>query len=503
MRRYILAPSFAFAASAINAKAQEISSLTLIDATTEQPIPGYDPLPGDFEIDLNSIGTNEFNIVANTTGAVGSVRFGYDQDTNFRTENSSPFAFFGDSFGDFLSWTPSLGAHTITATAYSASSAGGDVLSTANFSFNVVDSDGSDGGDGDDGGDDPISEGTQISVTVPVLDSADSGTEDFSRPAVFNWTFESENGGEAIVGQYACGSYWIAPANGDSSVRIISLTGSGNPGETDLLSIDTDPVIENTGLLDGSNNYGNYDDAEDELPQLPKSFTPEQGSCISLVAAMQRNEDETSSSGTRATNGESTDAYNIITLLPEPPSANDGDHIRPNITGASKTFYHWDDLDFSSLKESAIFPALSSDELEDIRIRWSHNIGLFGFGAIAPDGSGQVYSEGGRAYRAHILADEYASGTAAGYANDLLSLLNAHNTMEEKKPALAALLVYGLDIFNCRYNYGTGYAKQWTSGAGQWMGNFTPVVTAAMFTADEGDARPGPRSSGLYPRNRH
>src|SRR5690606_220928 len=98
----------------------------------------------------------------------------------------------------------------------------------------------------------------QISVVVPASSP--------SRPAHFNWEFESSGGGDVQIGQFACGSYWIAPANGDSAVKLISLT--GNPAWTDYLSCDADPIAESHGLLDGSNNYGSYNSSENLLASL-------------------------------------------------------------------------------------------------------------------------------------------------------------------------------------------------------------------------------------------
>jgi len=88
-----------------------------------------------------------------------------------------------------------------------------------------------------------------ISVTCPVLPSADHGKRLYSRPAEFNWHFESANGGDVQIGRYACGSYWVAPAVGDTGVRVVSLSGSDNPGQVDLLSLDADPITEKMGLV--------------------------------------------------------------------------------------------------------------------------------------------------------------------------------------------------------------------------------------------------------------
>lgn len=324
-----------------------------------------------------------------------------------------------------------------------------------------------------------------ISVTCPVLPTADGTTSSVSRPAEFNWNFESANGDDAQIGQYACGSYWVAPAVGDTGVRVISLSGSSNPGQVDLLSLDADPITEKTGLLDGSKNYGNYDSSENELPQLPKVFTAATQSCISLVAAMQRNEAQTGGSGTSATNGESADAYNVITILAEAPANNGINHIRPNITGATKEILTWDDFDLSQLGSTNISDKLTTTEVEHLRQAWVHNTEIFGFSILDDNGDKSNFSEGGRGFRAHLASDEYASGMAASFYESVINLCNTQNTIEEKKPAIAAMLSYGLDNYHCKFNYENTYPKLWNSGAGQWIGQYAPVVFLAALSNQE------------------
>ena len=175
----------------------------------------------------------------------------------------------------------------------------------------------------------PASAG-MIKVVIPA--------EKPSRPAHFNWVFESADGSAPLIGQFACGSYWVAPAAGDKGVTMVSLT--GNPAwkgaAQDLLSCDADPVTEKHGLLSGQNNYGSYDASENVLPKLPMTFKADAGSCVSLVAAMQRNETVTSKGGTRQIVGEVADAYCVVTILPHAPRNGGRNMIRPNITGATK-----------------------------------------------------------------------------------------------------------------------------------------------------------------------
>ncbi|MEM8585817.1 MAG: DUF5060 domain-containing protein, partial [Bacteroidota bacterium] len=121
---------------------QTITGFELIDAATETDIGA---LSDDSTIDLAITGS-ELNVRAEVSGSVGSIRFSYDNNPNFQTENIAPYAFAGDTNGDYASWTPQIGEHTITATAYAAVNAMGAVLSTMTVNFTVVDD--SNGGGG-------------------------------------------------------------------------------------------------------------------------------------------------------------------------------------------------------------------------------------------------------------------------------------------------------------------------------------------------------------------
>jgi hypothetical protein len=121
---------------------QAVTSLTLINADTDQPIPGYDPLPNNATLNLATLPTRNLNIRANTNPAtVGSVRFGYNGNANYKTENYVPYAFAGDQNNgkDFLPWTPTVGNHTLTATPYTSSNAGGTAGTALTISFSVTD----------------------------------------------------------------------------------------------------------------------------------------------------------------------------------------------------------------------------------------------------------------------------------------------------------------------------------------------------------------------------
>lgn len=322
----------------------------------------------------------------------------------------------------------------------------------------------------------------KLSVVVPA-------NKPPSRDSHFNWEFQSSGGGAARIGQFACGSYWVAPAVGDSGVRVVSLT--GNPGWNDLVSCDADPVTESHGLLDGSNHYGSYNAAENIVPRLPLTFSPASDSCVSLVAAMQRNEAETSKGGTKAIVGEVVDSYCIVTILPDAPKNDGADMIRPNITGATKEFLTWADFDLSRIPTYDFLAGKDPQGWKDAQTRWRSSIEIFGMLTETVPGdvkSWRKFSEGGRAFRAHNLIHDYAAGMTRAFNDDLLALFSKENTLEEKKPALAAMLAFGLDIYHARYDYGTRFRKGWSSGAGQSGGKFLPPVLLAALLRDQSKA---------------
>lgn len=118
-----------------NAMANQVVSLTLVDSVTDQDIM---PLANADTINLSVTGMN-LNIRADVGGSVGSVRFALDANSNFRLENGAPYALAGDTRGDYLAWTPSLGSHVLTATPYSKSNATGTKGIPLSINFTVVD----------------------------------------------------------------------------------------------------------------------------------------------------------------------------------------------------------------------------------------------------------------------------------------------------------------------------------------------------------------------------
>jgi len=75
-----------------------------------------------------------------TVGNVGSVRFGYDANSNFRTDSSAPFSMNGDN-GSGSVYTPvdfTNGSHTLTGTLFTGSSGGGSNIGSSSVQFTVT-----------------------------------------------------------------------------------------------------------------------------------------------------------------------------------------------------------------------------------------------------------------------------------------------------------------------------------------------------------------------------
>ncbi len=106
----------------------------LVNAATDMIIRNLND--GD-TIDLTVDGI-DLNILAILNQTVGSVTFGYDLNANFSIENVAPYALAGDAAGDYNTWTPTLGLHSLTATAYSDVGAAGTLLETETIQFYVI-----------------------------------------------------------------------------------------------------------------------------------------------------------------------------------------------------------------------------------------------------------------------------------------------------------------------------------------------------------------------------
>lgn len=107
-----------------------VTSLSLFDARNNTVIAN---IVDGGTIDVSSVGTSCLNVKANTyPSTVGSVKFAYDGNSSYRTENDAPY--FLGSNNDYDKpncMSIPLGTHSITATPYSGSGTRGQAFSAA------------------------------------------------------------------------------------------------------------------------------------------------------------------------------------------------------------------------------------------------------------------------------------------------------------------------------------------------------------------------------------
>ncbi|MDB5294532.1 MAG: polymorphic rane protein, partial [Phycisphaerales bacterium] len=115
-----------------------VTSLTLINADTDQPMVGLTTLTNGATLDLSKLPTKRMNVRANVNSTALSVRFAYDSNANYRVESGAPFSLAGDSGGNYAPWTPTVGSHTIKVTPYSKTGATGTAGAVFTITFKVV-----------------------------------------------------------------------------------------------------------------------------------------------------------------------------------------------------------------------------------------------------------------------------------------------------------------------------------------------------------------------------
>ncbi|TDE87137.1 hypothetical protein E0686_03555 [Deinococcus sp. S9] len=124
----------------VNPSGPAVTSLTLINADTNRPVPGYDPIPPAATLDLSKLPAR-LNLRANTAGPVGSIRFGLDSKSSYRVENVAPYALCGNNGGAYVACPSSVfspGHHSVSAAAYTGANASGTAGSGVLVNFNVV-----------------------------------------------------------------------------------------------------------------------------------------------------------------------------------------------------------------------------------------------------------------------------------------------------------------------------------------------------------------------------
>lgn len=118
--------------------APRVTGFTLLDATTDQPIPGFEPIANGSVLDLAVLPTRALNIRANVDGVTGSVRFDDGKRVGVRTEDLPPYALAGDDRGDYEAWNPALREHVLTATPFAQTGGRGAAGTAASVTFRVT-----------------------------------------------------------------------------------------------------------------------------------------------------------------------------------------------------------------------------------------------------------------------------------------------------------------------------------------------------------------------------
>ena len=112
-------------------------TFTLIDASTDTPIAGFDPIANGMNIVQSDL-PDAVNVQANVEGNPGSVVFDFNGTPNVRTENFAPYALFGDLDGDYLPGLLDEGPQSITAKPFTLTDGEGQLMTPQTLSFSVV-----------------------------------------------------------------------------------------------------------------------------------------------------------------------------------------------------------------------------------------------------------------------------------------------------------------------------------------------------------------------------
>lgn len=302
--------------------------------------------------------------------------------------------------------------------------------------------------------------GQSITVTVPA-------------GGIYNWEFNS-GGGNARCGQFANGDYWIAPADGQSSVTVtaISTTSSGT------IYADENPVNYSYGFL--THPYNGYDARQNIIPNLPISYSSD----TSLAAVIQRDVGvEGGCTDWDFFGNQCINSWNTVTILDSVPTQAGSTTIRPAMAPTTKELLTLSDFDLSRIPSISYFAGADTVELERIRVRWSHSSDILSL-AWSPDG-GTTYIDNyvGRSFRAYALVPDYAAGNAKTWHDDLAKLFSSSTPPSaERTKALAAMITYGMDLYAVIFNNQAGYSVRWgNGGAGQHLGKFPPVAFMAAL----------------------
>lgn len=126
-----------------NGTGGELIRLALVNAATDELVPGFDDLAVQGTIDLNNLNFEQYSIVAIVNpdhpdaASVGSVQF--ESSLSNQVENIAPYALFSDSQGDFDGATFQTGDFSIKVTVFSGQDGSGEEIATTTVDYTVID----------------------------------------------------------------------------------------------------------------------------------------------------------------------------------------------------------------------------------------------------------------------------------------------------------------------------------------------------------------------------
>jgi N-acetylneuraminic acid mutarotase len=260
-----------------------LTGLTLYNAVDDVPIGPLENYAWLSHVEQNTWG---FTFKAETSGAIGSVKWGFNGDGEYSVENYTVFSIAGDLNGtDMQPFQMPQGRHTVKATAYSGKDGTGAVLGTMTSTFDVVDT--------PNGGGAPVIQGPVVTFSDNTADAKeqglDRGTWVISRTGstASSLTVKYNTGGTAISGtDYEVLSGTITIPAGQSSVQLVV-----RPKE-DTLVEGTETVVvtlaPNAAYTVGASNTATCPIADNDFSSQPSPTptptpTPSTGQNISDI----------------------------------------------------------------------------------------------------------------------------------------------------------------------------------------------------------------------------
>ena len=119
-------------------RAFSISGFTLINADTDSPISGFEPIENGSVINYQSLPSKNINIRIDPSPYLSdSLEIKFNDDIIIETDEIYPFSVWGESNGDFKAKTPGLGIHNLKVTPYNNGKKG----TPFSINFSLIDQD--------------------------------------------------------------------------------------------------------------------------------------------------------------------------------------------------------------------------------------------------------------------------------------------------------------------------------------------------------------------------